>query len=205
MSLEGDTADKMVKEGIEVTEAALRLAGLGAKNLAALLLALLRENEKLMGKTNMGRLLRADKPLATFAIKREDFAEFSRKAKSYGILFSCVQHVSGDKALCDVIAQSQDAGRINLIFEALGYREALKPAPLKEEPGEKNAQARALPGGKLSGHGHGLPPQEEMIEASPSLVRQKVERAKAQLAGEKAAGPALPGKEKAPKSKAPVR
>ena len=40
MSTNGETADLMVREGIQITESALKLAGLGAKNLAALLCAL---------------------------------------------------------------------------------------------------------------------------------------------------------------------
>ena len=36
MSTNGETADLMVREGIQITESALKLAGLGAKNLAAL-------------------------------------------------------------------------------------------------------------------------------------------------------------------------
>lgn len=40
MSTNGETADLMVREGIQITESALKLAGLGAKNLAALLIAL---------------------------------------------------------------------------------------------------------------------------------------------------------------------
>ena len=43
MRMGGDAADQMVHEGIQVTESAIKLAGLGAKNLVALLLALLRE------------------------------------------------------------------------------------------------------------------------------------------------------------------
>ena len=39
MSTNGETADLMVREGIQITESALKLAGLGAKNLAALLIA----------------------------------------------------------------------------------------------------------------------------------------------------------------------
>ena len=35
MSTNGETADLMVREGIQITESALKLAGLGAKNLAA--------------------------------------------------------------------------------------------------------------------------------------------------------------------------
>ena len=47
MSTNGETADLMVREGIQITESALKLAGLGAKNLAALLIALANDNQKL--------------------------------------------------------------------------------------------------------------------------------------------------------------
>lgn len=148
MSLEGDTADKMVHEGLEITETAVKLAGLGAKNLAALLLALLRDNVKLKGKTSMNRLLRTDKPLATFTIKKEDLPLFKKQAASHGVLFSSVHHVAGDKNLCDVIARAEDAGRVNQIMEVLGY-----DGPIKGN--EKNAKARALPGDKSNGRGFG--------------------------------------------------
>ena len=51
MSTNGETADLMVREGIQITESALKLAGLGAKNLAALLIALANDNQKPAGKT----------------------------------------------------------------------------------------------------------------------------------------------------------
>lgn len=35
MSTDGETADLVVREGIQITESAVKLAGLGAKNLAA--------------------------------------------------------------------------------------------------------------------------------------------------------------------------
>ena len=57
MSTSGETADLMVKEGIQITESAVKLAGLGAKNLAALLIALANDNQKLAGKTNLKRLI----------------------------------------------------------------------------------------------------------------------------------------------------
>ena len=55
MSTNGETADLMVREGIQITESALKLAGLGAKNLAALLIALANDNQKLAGKRSEER------------------------------------------------------------------------------------------------------------------------------------------------------
>ena len=64
MSTSGETADLMVREGIQITESALKLAGLGAKNLAALLIALANDNQKLAGKTNLKRLIHDGEELA---------------------------------------------------------------------------------------------------------------------------------------------
>lgn len=147
MSLEGDTADKMVHEGLEITETAVKLAGLGAKNLAALLLALLRDNVKLKGKTSMNRLLRDGRQLATFTIKKEDLAAFRAKAGER-FLFTAVGHIGGDKKMCDILAPAENAGDVNRILEVMGYDK-----PLGDK--EKNAAARAQPGDKSSGRGFG--------------------------------------------------
>ena len=52
MSTSGETADLMVRESIQITESAVKMAALGAKNLAALLLALANDNQKIAGKTS---------------------------------------------------------------------------------------------------------------------------------------------------------
>ena len=49
MNTGGDAADLMVRESIQITESSIKLAGLGAKNLAALLIALAQDNQKLQG------------------------------------------------------------------------------------------------------------------------------------------------------------
>ena len=150
MSLEGDTADKLVHEGIEITEHAIKLAGLGAKNLAALLLALLKDNQKLKGKTNMNRLLRSDKPLSTFTIKRGDLAEFAKRAKHEGVLFAAARNIHSKKDLVDVFVWDERAAWMNRMMEDMGYA-----APLKDVSG-KNVPARAQHEGKSNGRGYGL-------------------------------------------------
>ena len=63
MNTSGEVADVMVKEGLKITEEVVKLTGLGAKNLAAIVIALLKEDNKLQGKTNLKKLLKSDKPL----------------------------------------------------------------------------------------------------------------------------------------------
>ena len=69
MNTGGDAADLMVRESIQITESSIKLAGLGAKNLAALLIALAQDNQKLQGKTTLKRLLSEGKELKVFPLK----------------------------------------------------------------------------------------------------------------------------------------
>ncbi len=147
MSIGGDTADQMVKEGIQITEAAVKLAGLGAKNLAALLLVLLKDHQKLKGKTSIDRLLHQDKPLSIFHVKKADMPEFHRLAQKYGVLYTAIYNKTKDNGLCDVMAKAEDAAKVNHIMETMAY-----PAP---EQNSKNAVSRAPQDGRLNGRGNG--------------------------------------------------
>ena len=51
MNSSGEVADLMVKEGIQITESSVNLMALGAKNLAAIIIAL--NDDKLQGKTSL--------------------------------------------------------------------------------------------------------------------------------------------------------
>ena len=81
MNSGSEAADQMVREGIQITEAAVKLSALGAKNLAAIALALARDNPKVRGRTRLSRLLRDGKELKVFPIQAGDLAEFKRQAK----------------------------------------------------------------------------------------------------------------------------
>ena len=80
MSQGSEAAEQMTREAIQISEAAAKLAALGAKNLAALCLALANENQKLRGKTHMNALLRSGKELRVFDLKEQDLAAFKLEA-----------------------------------------------------------------------------------------------------------------------------
>ena len=63
MEVSGEAADLVMKEGIQISEEAIKLLARGAKNLAALLYALAKDQKKLYGKVNMNRLLVNSGPL----------------------------------------------------------------------------------------------------------------------------------------------
>ena len=84
MNSSGEVADLMVKEGIQITESSVKLMALGAKNLAAIIIAL--NDDKLQGKTSLKKLLKAEKPLCIMQIKENDLKAFNTESKKYGVL-----------------------------------------------------------------------------------------------------------------------
>lgn len=71
MDNSGEVADLMVKESIQLTEAAVKMLAAGSKNLAAFLLALSQNNKKLYGKANMARLLQTGPGTQDISYQRE--------------------------------------------------------------------------------------------------------------------------------------
>lgn len=117
----GDVADQMVREGMQVTEEAVKLSALGIKNLAAIALALAKDNPRVRGKTKLDHLLREGKELKVFPIKAKDLGEFKAQAKHYGVLFAAIKDKQSEGELIDVMAKAEDVSKLNRIFERMGY------------------------------------------------------------------------------------
>ena len=136
MNTSGEVADLMVKEGLQITEEVVKLTGLGAKNLAAIVIALLKEDNKLQGKTNLKKLLKSDKPLCILQIKESDINRFNSEAKKYGVLFTAVKDNTNNSGLCDIIAKQDDVTKLNYIMERMGYavpEKEIEPDPEPEK------------------------------------------------------------------------
>ena len=137
MDVSGDVADVMVKESMQITAESIKLLAAGSKNLAAFLYALAKDNKKLVGKTHMNRLLRAEKKLETFRIKESDLPEFRAFAKK-NVLFAVVKDKRRDDGIVDLITNVDFVSQVNLFMERRGY-----PAPIQEETAPKKAVPRA--------------------------------------------------------------
>lgn len=111
----------MVRDGIEIVESSVKLSALGAKNLAAIAIALAKENPKLRGKTNLDRLLKDGKELQVFPLKMSDLKEFNQQAKQYGILFTAIKEKNGEGELVDILVRAEDVSKLNRVFERMGY------------------------------------------------------------------------------------
>lgn len=121
MSMEagGQAAEQIAHTGMQLTEEAIKLLASGSKNLAAFLLALAKDNKKVMGKTNMKRLLHDGREMKIFHIKSEDFQAFSKLAKKYGILYSGVKSTRADSGLIDIVTNIEYLPQVNHVLEVM--------------------------------------------------------------------------------------
>lgn len=119
MNYGGDAAEQVVRMSLEGVEVAARITGTGAKNIAILLAAVLKEEQKTKGKARLTNMLKSGKELKVYTIKNQDLKKFSEEAKRYGVLY-CVLKDKNDKsetAVVDVIARTEDASKIQRITE----------------------------------------------------------------------------------------
>lgn len=117
MSDSGDAAEQVVRLSLETGEVAVKLAGAGAKQLAILLYAILREQKKTKGKTRLTNMLRSGKELKVFAVKDSDLQLFCREAKKYGVLYCVLKDRDATDGITDIMVRAEDASKINRIFE----------------------------------------------------------------------------------------
>ena len=117
MSYSGDAAEQVVRMSLEGTEVAVKLAGSGAKQLAILLYAILREQTKTKGKTRLTNMLRSGKELKVFAVKDADLKQFCREAKKYGVLYCVLKDRDATDGITDIMVRAEDASKVNRIFE----------------------------------------------------------------------------------------
>lgn len=122
MNTSGEAADQVVRMSLEVGEAALKISGTGAQQLAVILYAVLKEQKKTSGKAKLETLVRSGKPLTVFSIKESDLKKFVQEAKRYGILYCAVRDPKGScDGMVDIMVKEEDAPRINRIVERFQF------------------------------------------------------------------------------------
>ena len=116
-----DTADQMMKmtlEGIEVAaEIGLKAGGTAAKSLAVTLYAILTENKKIKGRTNLDNMLKSGKELKVFAIHHSDLEKFCTEAKHYGVLYSVLKEKNNTDGIVDIMVRAEDASKISRMVD----------------------------------------------------------------------------------------
>ena len=150
MNLGSDPADQVVRYTLEGTEYALRLSGTAAKNFAIFVAAVLRDQKKTRGKTNLTRLLREGKPLKFFSVPTNKMREFAQEAKRHGLLFVPIRD-RNDPNHIEIAIWADDAAKVERIIERMqldvvetGEAEIMSDVT-PEQPTEHPAQGQAWP------------------------------------------------------------
>ncbi len=130
----GDAAEQIVRLSLEGFEVAARLSGSAAKNIALLLVSVLKEEQKTKGKARLTNMIKSGKELKVFSIQNKDLKTFTQQAKRYGVLY-CVlrdRNTKGNNAPIDIIARAEDASKIQRIVERFELGKVDKAAIITE-------------------------------------------------------------------------
>ena len=171
MNTGGDAAERLVRDSLMITEEAVKLAGLGAKNLAAIRVALAKEEEKTHGPTRLTRLLRSGEELKLLPIKSEDLRQFRQLAKEYGVLFCPIKNKSLDNGLNDILFPASAAASVNRVLEHMGY-----PVPREKAVEVKKEAARGRSGSASQTRGHGSDSNARTTATERPSVRAAIDR-----------------------------
>lgn len=157
MNLGSDPADQVVRYTLEGTEFALRLSGTAAKNFAVFVAAVLRDQKKTRGKTNLTRLLREGKPLKFFSVPADRMREFAQEAKRHGLLFVPMRD-RNDPEHIEIAIWAEDSAKVERIIDRMqldvveaGEAEIMsdvtpeQPAQNQAEPDHQNAPTNDEP------------------------------------------------------------
>lgn len=187
MDVSAEAADVVVRESLQATEAAAKLTLEGVKNVAALLLALAKQDMKVVGQTTAKRLARDPAPAVVIPIKAEDKAKFQKLAKEFGVLYFFAQKKGNDNGMLNVVSNENYAALLNAIMQQLGY-----PIPKKEqeEDTQKKAKSRAPQKKSSPERGSGLKPSQTTAAAvePDSPTKKKLDQLQ-RLAAQSRPGP----------------
>ena len=117
MNYSGDAAEQVVRMSLQGAEVAAKITGEGAKHIAVLLYAILKEQNKTKGQVRLTNMLKSGKELKVFAVKDEDLKRFCTEAKKYGVLYCVLKDKNATDGITDIMVRAEDASKINRIFE----------------------------------------------------------------------------------------
>lgn len=120
MSTSSDSAEQIVRLSLEGVEVIAKISGVAAKNIAVALYTIMHNKQgKTKGKARLNTMLRTEKDIKIFSIKKDELKTFYKKAKSYGILYcALVNKRSKDKdGVVDIMVRATDAPKVNRIVE----------------------------------------------------------------------------------------
>ena len=118
MNYGGEAADQIVRYSLDGVEHTLRISGSIAKNLAVLIVAVMKDQKKTRGKTNLLRMLKEQKPMKFFSIPHDRLREFAREAKSRGLLYVVIRDKKNPE-LSEIMVFADDAAKVNRVLDQM--------------------------------------------------------------------------------------
>lgn len=115
----GDAAEQIVRLSLEGFEVAAKVTGEMAKDIALLLISVLKQEQKTKGKARLTSMIKSGKELKVFSVSQKDLKKFTKEAKKYGVLYTVLRDKSNKNpnAEIDIIARAEDASKIQRIAE----------------------------------------------------------------------------------------
>lgn len=130
----GDAAEQVIRMSLNGAEVALKISGVAAKEVATMLYAILKDNKKSKGRTRLENLIKTGRPLTIFTVKVDDFDQFKKEAKRYGILYCAVRNGRGtEDGMVDVMVKQEDASRVDRIVDRFKLSDVSQSAQIKAD------------------------------------------------------------------------
>ncbi|MBR6624380.1 MAG: PcfB family protein [Ruminococcus sp.] len=175
----GDAAEQIVRLSLEGMEVAVKLSGSAVKNLAVILAAVLKQEQKTKGKARLTSMIRSGKELKVFTLQGKDLKKFTQEAKRYGVLYCVLKDKEQDELKpVDIIVRAEDAAKIQRIVERFELGKVDK-ATIVTESGEQVTEnpTPALTKGSPSKQNS----EQEETQHEKSSVKDKITRIKREL------------------------
>lgn len=151
MNAGGDAAEQVVRLSLEGFEVAVRLSGSASKNIAVLLAAALKQEQKTKGKARLSNMIKSGKELKVFSIQYRDLKKFTQQAGHYGVLYCVLKNKfnKADNAVVDIIARAEDASKIERICDRFNLGGKVQDvnivAEAEKDKAERETTAREMP------------------------------------------------------------
>lgn len=75
MNTSSDAAEQIIRMSLEGFQVTAKVVGSGAKDVAALLIAIMKDKRKTAGKTNLTNMLKSGKELKVFSVRKDESNE----------------------------------------------------------------------------------------------------------------------------------
>lgn len=138
MNTSSDAAEQLVRMSLNTAEVAVKITGNGAKNVAVMIYAVMKDQKQTKGKTRLNNMLKSGQPLKVYSIRDKDLQQFCAEAKKYGVLYCVLKDKNINDGMSDIMVREFDSAKISRIFERFNLAK-IDVANVKPE--EKNKES----------------------------------------------------------------